>query len=235
MPFDSPLYKAGVAEGDQIVSLAGVEVTTAQAVQEVLARYQPGARLALRFVRRSGEAVTIGTNIEEDPRVEIVPAEEHRRHGDPGTAAGPAGVAGRESEVRHVMRMIQSAVAAAVVVVAAATAASAQVSNAELAAVPRVTLAEFKKLHAAKQILAIDVRDPHALRERPYPRRLERLVRGRRDHGQPAAEGAPADRRLLRLPGRDDRRPGGHPADAGGREAHPGAGRRLGRLDRRRR
>jgi predicted metalloprotease with PDZ domain len=75
VPFESPLYKAGVAEGDQIISLAGVEVTTAQAVQEVLMRYQPGARLALRFVRRSGEAVTIGMNIDEDPRIEIVPAE----------------------------------------------------------------------------------------------------------------------------------------------------------------
>ena len=35
-------------------------------------------------------------------------------------------------------------------------------SNAELAAVPRVSLAEFKKLHAARQMLPIDVRDPHA-------------------------------------------------------------------------
>jgi 3-mercaptopyruvate sulfurtransferase SseA len=40
--------------------------------------------------------------------------------------------------------------------------APAQVTNADLAGVPRVTLAEFKKLHAAKQVLAIDVRDPHA-------------------------------------------------------------------------
>jgi len=45
---------------------------------------------------------------------------------------------------------------------AGAAQAAAQVSNAELAAVPRVTLAEFRKLHAAKQILPIDVRDPHA-------------------------------------------------------------------------
>jgi predicted metalloprotease with PDZ domain len=75
VPFESPLYKAGVAEGDQIVSLAGVDVTSSQSVQDVLLRHQPGARLALRFVRRSGEAVTIGVNIEEDPRVEIVPVE----------------------------------------------------------------------------------------------------------------------------------------------------------------
>ena len=75
VPFESPLYKAGVAEGDQIVALAGVNVTSSQEVQEVLAKYQPGARLQIRFVRRSGEAVAIGMNIEEDPRVEIVTAE----------------------------------------------------------------------------------------------------------------------------------------------------------------
>jgi predicted metalloprotease with PDZ domain len=75
VPFESPLYKAGVAEGDQIVSLAGVNVTSSQEVQDVLAKYQPGARLQIRFVRRSGEPVTIGMNIEEDPRVEIVTAE----------------------------------------------------------------------------------------------------------------------------------------------------------------
>ena len=68
VPFDSPLYKAGVAQDDQIVSLAGVEVTSMQDVQGVLEKHQPGARLELRYVRRSGEAVTIGVNLEEDPR-----------------------------------------------------------------------------------------------------------------------------------------------------------------------
>lgn len=53
-----------------------------------------------------------------------------------------------------------AAVTAALALVA--TAAAAQVTNAELAAVPRVSLAEFRKLHAGKQILPIDVRDPHA-------------------------------------------------------------------------
>jgi 3-mercaptopyruvate sulfurtransferase SseA len=36
------------------------------------------------------------------------------------------------------------------------------ITNAELAGVPRITLAEFKKLHAAGKVLAIDVRDAHA-------------------------------------------------------------------------
>jgi 3-mercaptopyruvate sulfurtransferase SseA len=57
---------------------------------------------------------------------------------------------------------LTTALAAAVMALTLAGGAAAQVTNAELAAVPRVTLAEFKKLHAAKQILAIDVRDPHA-------------------------------------------------------------------------
>ena len=75
VPFDSPLYKAGVAEGDQIVSIAGETVSSGQTVQEVLQRHAPGARLELRLVRRSGEAVRTAVNLEEDPRVEIVTAE----------------------------------------------------------------------------------------------------------------------------------------------------------------
>lgn len=57
----------------------------------------------------------------------------------------------------------------AVAMMTAASAAGAQVSNADLAAVPRITQAEFKKLHAAKQILAIDVRDPHAFENGHIP------------------------------------------------------------------
>jgi predicted metalloprotease with PDZ domain len=75
VPFDSPLYQAGVAEGDQIVSIAGVEVSSGQTVQEVLQKHAPGARLEVRIVRRGGEAVRTAANLEEDPRVEIVTAE----------------------------------------------------------------------------------------------------------------------------------------------------------------
>ncbi len=73
--FDSPLYKAGVAQDDQILSIAGVEIGAGQTVQEVLQRHAPGARLELRLVRRSGEAVRTAVNLEEDPRVEIVTVE----------------------------------------------------------------------------------------------------------------------------------------------------------------
>jgi 3-mercaptopyruvate sulfurtransferase SseA len=60
------------------------------------------------------------------------------------------------------MTRLRAVLMATAVTMGAATAASAQVSNAELAAVPRVTLAEFKKLLAARRVLPIDVRDPHA-------------------------------------------------------------------------
>ena len=66
------------------------------------------------------------------------------------------------------MKLATALVAATLTTVLPAGAA-AQVSNADLAAVPRVTQAEFKKLHAAKQVLAIDVRDPHAFENGHIP------------------------------------------------------------------
>jgi 3-mercaptopyruvate sulfurtransferase SseA len=66
-------------------------------------------------------------------------------------------------------KVLVTALAAATLMTVLAASAAAQVSNADLAAVPRITQAEFKKLHAAKQILAIDVRDPHAFENGHIP------------------------------------------------------------------
>jgi 3-mercaptopyruvate sulfurtransferase SseA len=66
-------------------------------------------------------------------------------------------------------RVLAAALVAATLATGGAADAAAQVSNADLAAVPRVTLAEFKKLLAAKQVLAIDVRDPHAFENGHIP------------------------------------------------------------------
>jgi 3-mercaptopyruvate sulfurtransferase SseA len=66
-------------------------------------------------------------------------------------------------------KVLVTALAAGTLMTVLAAGAAAQVSNADLAAVPRVTQAEFKKLHAAKQILAIDVRDPHAFENGHIP------------------------------------------------------------------
>lgn len=64
-----------MAQDDQITSLDGTELVSTAAFEEALARNKPGAAVAIRFVRRSGEVVNTTVTLEEDPRVEIVPIE----------------------------------------------------------------------------------------------------------------------------------------------------------------
>jgi predicted metalloprotease with PDZ domain len=73
--FDSPLYKAGVAQDDHIVSLDGVMLTSQQSIDDVLKRHKPGDSVPIRFVRRSGEAVNATLVFEADAGIEIVPVE----------------------------------------------------------------------------------------------------------------------------------------------------------------
>ena len=75
VPWESPLYKAGVAQDDQLVSLGGVDLTSMAAFEEALAKQKPGAAVPLRFIRRSGEAVTGTITLDEDPRMEVVATE----------------------------------------------------------------------------------------------------------------------------------------------------------------
>jgi predicted metalloprotease with PDZ domain len=75
VPFDSPLYKAGVAQDDQIASLDGTELASTAAFEEALARNKPGASVAIRYVRRSGEVVNTNVTFDEDPRIEVVAIE----------------------------------------------------------------------------------------------------------------------------------------------------------------
>jgi predicted metalloprotease with PDZ domain len=75
VPWQSPLYKAGVAQDDQLVSLDGTALTSTASYDAALARHKPGDRVALRFVRRSGETINATLVLDEDPRVEVVPVE----------------------------------------------------------------------------------------------------------------------------------------------------------------
>jgi predicted metalloprotease with PDZ domain len=75
VPWESPLYKAGVAQDDQLVNLDGTALSTMANWEEALMRHTPGDRLPLRFVRRSGEVVNTTLVPDEDPRIEIVPIE----------------------------------------------------------------------------------------------------------------------------------------------------------------
>jgi predicted metalloprotease with PDZ domain len=75
VPWESPLYKAGVAQDDQLVNLDGTALTSMANWDEALMRHKPGDRVPLRFVRRSGETVNTTLVPDEDPRIEIVPME----------------------------------------------------------------------------------------------------------------------------------------------------------------
>ena len=75
VPFDSPLYKAGIAQDDQIASLDGTDLVSMAAFDEALARNKPGATVRIRFIRRSGEIVNTTMTLDEDPRVEVVAIE----------------------------------------------------------------------------------------------------------------------------------------------------------------
>jgi len=75
VPWESPLYKAGVAQDDQLVSLGGVNLTSMAAFEETLAKQKPGGAVPLRYVRRSGEVVngtitleSTGGTLSEDQR-----------------------------------------------------------------------------------------------------------------------------------------------------------------------
>ena len=73
--FDSPLYKAGVAQDDQLASLDGTELISTAAYEEVLSRNKPGATVPVRYVRRNGEVVNTTMTLDEDPHIEIVAIE----------------------------------------------------------------------------------------------------------------------------------------------------------------
>ena len=75
-PFGSALYKAGVDRDDLLVSIDGQNVTTQEALNQVLAKRKPGDQVPIRFVRRSGETVDAMLTLEEDQRFEIVPIEQ---------------------------------------------------------------------------------------------------------------------------------------------------------------
>jgi predicted metalloprotease with PDZ domain len=74
--FDSPLYKAGVDQDDHITTIAGVTLTSQQALDDLLKRHKPGDSVPIRFVRRSGEAVAATLVFDTDPRIDIVPVEQ---------------------------------------------------------------------------------------------------------------------------------------------------------------
>jgi predicted metalloprotease with PDZ domain len=75
VPWESPLYKAGVEWDDQLINLDGTPLTSMANYDEALSRHKAGDSVPLRFVRRSGEMVNATLVLDEDPRIEVVPVE----------------------------------------------------------------------------------------------------------------------------------------------------------------
>jgi predicted metalloprotease with PDZ domain len=75
VPFDSPAYKAGLERDDVVISIGGVKVTTPEEAEEALHAHKPGSSVPLVF-RRRGRETSANVRLVEDPRMEIVTAEQ---------------------------------------------------------------------------------------------------------------------------------------------------------------
>ena len=75
VPFGSPAYDAGLERDDVIVSIGGAATAGAGDVDRAVRAAKPGASVPLVFLRR-GRSTTGMLRPIQDPRIEIVPAEE---------------------------------------------------------------------------------------------------------------------------------------------------------------
>jgi predicted metalloprotease with PDZ domain len=74
VPFGSPAYAAGLERDDAIVSIGGVEVTSAGDAGRLIRGAKPGSTVPIVFERR-GQRVESTLRVIADPRVELIPGE----------------------------------------------------------------------------------------------------------------------------------------------------------------
>jgi predicted metalloprotease with PDZ domain len=73
--FGSPAYAAGLERDDVITSFGGSKVTAADEVNRAISSRKPGDSVQITFERR-GQSVSVSLRLVEDPRREVVPAEQ---------------------------------------------------------------------------------------------------------------------------------------------------------------
>jgi predicted metalloprotease with PDZ domain len=73
-PFGSPLYAAGVERDDVVTAVDGQRLTSGAQLSAILHGRRPGDRIRIAFLRR-GERVEADVILQEDPTLELVPAE----------------------------------------------------------------------------------------------------------------------------------------------------------------
>jgi len=74
VPVGSPLYAGGVERDDIVVAVDGQNFTSGTQLSAILHSRRPGDRIRIAFIRR-GERVEADVVLQEDPTVELVPAE----------------------------------------------------------------------------------------------------------------------------------------------------------------
>ena len=71
---DSPAYLAGLDLDDQLISVAGLTLTSPEDLPKALAQRKPGDKVELVFKRR-GQTVRTSAVLAEDPQLELVRVE----------------------------------------------------------------------------------------------------------------------------------------------------------------
>ena len=75
VPLGSPAYKAGLDRDDLIVSAGGAAVASAADFVRALETRKPGEAMTITY-QRHGQRSTTSVSVEEDPRRELLPAEQ---------------------------------------------------------------------------------------------------------------------------------------------------------------
>jgi predicted metalloprotease with PDZ domain len=74
--FGSPAYEAGMDDGDTLLSLGGVRVTTNSAFRQTLATMRPGERVEIRYRRRDGSEQLGSATLRSSPALRVVALEQ---------------------------------------------------------------------------------------------------------------------------------------------------------------
>ncbi len=75
-PIGSPLYLAGLGEGDEVTGINGKAIVGFETLDRAVAHLAPGTVVSLRFSRRGEQREqTVRVTLVEDPALEIVPVE----------------------------------------------------------------------------------------------------------------------------------------------------------------
>ena len=76
VPFGSPAYEAGLERDDLIISVGGRTVAAVADVESAIRAGKPGQMLEIVYERRGGNRVSATMRLGDDPRQELLPAEQ---------------------------------------------------------------------------------------------------------------------------------------------------------------